>query len=374
MYRPTEPLPLVAAALLIAVFGWIGPGAAATLEIGQAAPDFCLPGVDGKEHCLKDFSEAPVLVLVFTCNHCPTAQAYEGRIKKLAEDYADRGVAVVAISPNDPLALRLDELGYTDVSDSLEDMKIRAKSESFNFPYLYDGDAQEVSRAYGPVATPHVFVFDAARKLRYAGRIDDSAKPEGVTSRDTRNAVDALLAKRPVPVEKTRTVGCSVKWSDKRPSVEAALKKWAKEKVTLERIDTSGVEALVKNDSKNLRLINVWATSCGPCLVEFPELVAMHRSYRRREFELVTISSDPLEREGQAMSVLEQEHASSKNYLFVGANEYQLAEALDDQWQGALPYTLLVAPGGKIVYRKQGELDPVEVKQAIVGHLGRVYK
>ncbi|MFH1264206.1 MAG: TlpA family protein disulfide reductase, partial [Planctomycetota bacterium] len=237
-----------------------------------------------------------------------------------------------------------------------------------------DGDVQDVSRAYGPVATPHVFVFDAARKLRYAGRIDDSAKPEGVTSRDTQSAVDALLAKRPAPVEKTRTVGCSVKWSDKRPSVEAALKKWAREKVTLERIDTSGVEALVKNDSKNLRLINVWATSCGPCLVEFPELVAMHRSYRRREFELVTISSDPLEREGQALLVLEQEHASSKNYLFVGVNEYQLAEALDDQWQGALPYTLLVAPGGKIIYRKQGELDPVEVKQAIVGHLGRVYK
>jgi peroxiredoxin len=345
-----------------------------TLEIGQAAPDFCLPGVDGKEQCLKDFADAKVLVVIFSCNHCPTAQAYEGRIKKLVDDYRAKGVALVVISPNDPKALRLDELGYTDVGDSLEDMKLRAEEQKFNFPYLYDGDEQKVSRAYGPVATPHVFVFDRQRKLRYAGRIDDSAKPDRVTSRDTRNAIDAVLAGRPVPVEKTRTVGCSIKWSDKRPSVQAALERWAKEEVTLEPIDKAGVEALVKNDSKKLRLVNVWATSCGPCLGEFPELVAMHRSYRRREFELITIGLDPPEREAQALTILKEEHASSKNYLFTGGNEYVLAEALDPKWQGAMPYTMLVAPGGKVIYRKQGELDPLELKRAIVGHLGRVYK
>jgi peroxiredoxin len=347
---------------------------AATLEIGQAAPDFCLPGADGKEHCLKDFADAKVLVIIFSCNHCPTAQAYEGRIKKLVDDYRAKGVAVVMISPNDPKALRLDELGYTDVGDSLEDMKLRAEEQKFNFPYLYDGDDQKVSRAYGPVATPHVFVFDSRRKLRYAGRIDDSAKPDRVKSRDTRNAIDAVLAGRPAPVEKTRTVGCSVKWSDKRPSVKASLERWAKEKVTLKRIDKAGATALVKNDSKKLRLINVWATSCGPCLGEFPELVAIHRSYRRREFELVTISLDPPEREEQALGILKEEHASSKNYLFTGENEYVLAEALDAKWEGAMPYTMLVAPGGKVVYRKQGELDPLELKRAIVGYLGRVYK
>jgi thiol-disulfide isomerase/thioredoxin len=347
---------------------------AETLEIGQPAPDFCLPGVDEKEHCLADFADAKVLVVIFSCNHCPTAQAYEGRIKKLVEDYQHKRVAVVVISPNDPKALRLDELGYTDVGDSLDDMKLRAKEQKFNFPYLYDGDDQKVSRAYGPRATPHVFVFDSRRKLRYAGRIDNSAKPDRVTSRDTRNAIDAVLAGKRVPVEKTRTVGCSIKWSDKRPSVKAALKRWAKEEVTLGPIDKAGVAALVKNDSKKLRLVNVWATSCGPCLEEFPELVAIHRSYRRREFELVTISLDPPEREEQALAILKQEHASSKNYLFTGENEYVLAEALDPKWQGPLPYTMLIAPGGKVIYRKQGELDPLELKRAIVGYLGRVYK
>lgn len=374
MFRPAHPAPWLSALLGTAILTLTVAGAAGALEIGRAAPDFCLPGVDGKEHRLADYADARILLIVFTCNHCPTAQAYEGRIKQLVEDYQRRGVAVVAISPNDPKALRLDELGYSDVNDSLEDMKIRAKNEAFNFPYLYDGDQQKVSRAYSPGATPHVFIFDADRKLRYTGRIDDSAKPKGVTSHDTRNALDALLAGKPVPVEKTRTVGCSVKWADKRPSVQASLDRWAKEEVTLGRIDPADVTALVKNDSKKLRLVNVWATWCGPCLDEFPALVAIHRSYRKREFELITISLDPPEREEQALAFLKGEHASSKNYLFLGKNEYELAEALDEKWQGPLPYTMLVAPGGKVIYRKQGTLDPQELKRAIVGHLGRVYK
>src|SRR5688500_391642 len=144
------------------------------LEIGAAAPDFNLPGVDGKNHSLKDFAAAKVLVVLFTCNHCPTAQAYEERVMKMHADYKDKGVALVAISPNDPLAVRLDELGYTDVGDSLEDMQVRAKDRGFQFPYLYDGETQKASRAYGALATPHVFIFDRDRKLRYQGRIDDS--------------------------------------------------------------------------------------------------------------------------------------------------------------------------------------------------------
>jgi len=110
-----------------------------TLVIGSVAPDFCLPGIDGQTHCLQEYSGAKVLMIAFICNHCPTAQLYESRIKKIAEDYKNRGVAVVAIEPNNPNAVRLDEMGYTDVGDSPEEMKIRAEYRHFNFPYLYDG-------------------------------------------------------------------------------------------------------------------------------------------------------------------------------------------------------------------------------------------
>jgi len=367
---------LLVPAVALVWLGAAGPriGAAETLQIGSPAPAFRLPGVDGKTYRLEDFKDAEVLVIVFTCNHCPTAQAYEERIKRLAADYRDRKVALVAISPNDPLAVRLDELGYSDLGDSFEEMKIRAKDQGFAFPYLYDGEDQKVSRAYGPVATPHVFVFDRARKLRFVGRVDDSEKPQRVKSHDTRNAVEALLAGRAVPVEKTKVFGCSIKWSDKRESVQKALQTWAKEEVGLKRIDEKGVRELVKNGGKKLRLVNVWATWCGPCVTELPEFVAMNRMYRRRDFELVTISADPPEEENKVLEALEKNQVSAANYLFAGGDKYQLMDAVDEKSPGPVPHTILVAPGGKVLYRKSGPCEPLEIKKAIVGTLGRTYK
>src|SRR5215208_3289446 len=162
---------IAAAVLLVACFA----RAANTpmLKIGAKAPDFNLSGVDGKSYSLKNFADAKILVIIFTCNHCPTAQAYEQRIIDLHKDYAPKGVSLVAISPNDDAAVRLDELGYTDVGDSFADMKQRANERKYDFPYLYDGATQETSRAFGVLATPQVFLFDAERKLRYVGRIDD---------------------------------------------------------------------------------------------------------------------------------------------------------------------------------------------------------
>ncbi len=343
-----------------------------TLAIGRSAPDFELPGVDGKTYRLADFKDAKILVVVFTCNHCPTAQAYEDRLIQLSEDFKNRGVAVVAISPNDPLAVRLDELGYTDVSDSLEEMKIRAEEKGFPFPYLYDGDAQEVSAEYGVLATPHVFIFDEGRKLRYVGRVDNSDVRK-VTSHDARNAIKALLAGERVPVEKTRAFGCSTKWSDKRPTAIESLRRWDAEPVSLKAIDVEGVRELGANDTGKLRLVNLWATWCGPCVRELDELVTMHRMYRKRDFELITISLDELPDKGRALEVLKEKHASMKNYHFTSPDRDKLAEALDPEWPGPVPYTVLIAPGGEVIYRHHGPVDPLEVKRAIVDFLGRTY-
>jgi len=347
-----------------------------TLPIGAAAPDFSLKGIDGNMYTLASFKKARILVIVFTCNHCPTAQAYEDRIIRLTKDYSDKGVAVVAIMPNDPSSINLDELGYTDMGDSYEEMKLRAAEKKYNFPYLYDGDTEEASKKYGPIATPHVFIFDAARRLRYSGRIDDVEKPTKTPNTlDTRNAIEALLNNKEVPVTTTKVFGCSIKWAEKSDWINKAKEKWAKEPVSLDTISADGIKDLLKNNSDKLRLINVWATWCGPCVVEFPEFISMNRMYRRRDFEFISISADEPAKKEKALQFLQKQQASNTNYIFSIDDKYKLIEAIDPKWQGALPYTLLVEPGGKIVYAKEGPIDPAELKKAIVDNhlIGRYY-
>ncbi|MFO0952399.1 MAG: redoxin domain-containing protein [Isosphaeraceae bacterium] len=371
--RPASSFALGLALTVFAGSALADPPGLKTLAIGSKAPDFSLPGVDGKTYSLKDFAGAKVLVVLFTCNHCPTAQAYEERVARLHAEYKDRGVALVAISPNDAAAVRLDELGYTDLDDSFEAMKIRARDHKYAYPYLYDGETQSTSLAYGVLATPHVYVFDADRILRYVGRFDDAEVKKPIRSHDTINAVEALLAGKPVPVETTRVFGCSTKWADKRKDAVASLAKWDAEPVSLDPIDDAGVAKLAKNDTKGYLLVNLWATWCGPCVAELPELVTMNRMYRKRPFKMVTISMDDPEKRDEALKVLKEHHASTTNYILHTKDRDKFAEALDKEWPGPLPYTVLIAPGGKVLYRKTGQVDPLELKRAIVNHIGRTY-
>jgi len=345
-----------------------------TLEIGASAPDFNLIGIDDKNYTLDNFSEADVLVVIFTANHCPTAQAYEGRIIKMVNDYKDKGVAIVGISSNHPAALRLDEYGYTDIGDNFEDMKQRAKDKRYNFPYLYDGDLQEAAKAYGAIATPHVFIFDKECALRYVGRFDDGENIKKVTNHDARNAIDALLTGKKVPVEKTKTFGCSIKWAYKTESARKTLEKMNAEEVLVSKIDIVGIEELVKNSSEKLRLINFWATWCAPCVAEFPELIEINRNFRKRKFEMVTISLDSPAKEAAVLKFLKKTYASTKNYHFNADDKYNLIEAVDKEWPGSLPYTIIVKPGGGILYKKLGTIDPPKVRKIIVEYLGRYWE
>jgi AhpC/TSA family len=340
-----------------------------TLEIGASAPDFKLVGVDGKTYSLASFKNAEILVVIFTCNHCPTAQAYEDRIIKMTSDYAARGVAVVAIMPNDPTCLRLDELDFSDLGDSYDEMKIRAKEKKFNFPYLYDGETETVSRAYGPVATPHVFVFDRERKLRYEGRVDDMESPfKTPQSTDTRNAIDALLEHREVPVKTTKVFGCSVKWSEKKDLVEKARIAWSKEPVSLQMIDADSLRSIMKNPSDKLFLINFWSTSSDLSTNEFQNFITINRMYRDRDFQFISISADETVNRDKVLGFLQTQQASNINYLFDGNDKNKLINAVGPSWRGGLPYTILVEPGGKIVYEKTGTIDPANLKTTIVNN------
>jgi thiol-disulfide isomerase/thioredoxin len=343
-----------------------------TLRIGARAPDFDLPGVDGRRYSLRDFAQAKILAVIFTCNHCPTAQAYEERIKELVTDYNSRGVAFVAINPNSPEGVRLDEFGYTDVDDTMESMKIRAAARKFNFPYLDDGPTELVSKQYGPVATPHVFIFDAERKLHYQGRIDDSERESLVKSKDTRSALDALLSGKEPPVTETKVFGCSTKWNDKADANRRWMDKVGKEPVTANPVTAAELRDLRANKSGKVRLVNVWATWCGPCVSEFDELVETNLRFRHRDFELVTVAAQFPDEKDVVRRFLEKHHASTRNLYFGETEKYKLIEALDPDWSGALPHTLLLAPNGEVLFRQTGEIDFLELRRKIVPALNKI--
>jgi len=340
-----------------------------TLAIGSPAPGFSLPGIDGQTHTLKEYAASPILAIVFTCNHCPTAQLYETRIKKLADDYAGKGVKLIAIQPNDPTAIRLDELGYTDVSDSFEDMKIRAAYRHFNFPYLYDGATQSVSNAYGPKATPHIFLFDKQRILRYEGHIDNSQRESLVKSHEARDALDALLAGRTVAVSHTPVFGCSTKWKSKIDSAAQEMAKIEAEPVKVDSATAADLKALRTNGSGKVLLVNFWATWCGPCITEFHDLETTYRMFRHRDFDLVTVSTNlPDERPG-VIKELQKQHASSRNLQFASDDTYGMQAAFDPKWESGVPFTMIIGPDGKALYQKQGEVDMLELRRIILGYL-----
>ena len=189
---------------------------------------------------------------------------------------------------------------------------------------------------------------------------------------DTKTALDQLLANQPVLVEKTKTFGCSVKWPEKQNLANAEELRWAKEKVTLENLSIDSVASLLANQGENYRLINVWATWCGPCVTEFPEFMTINRMYRQREFELVTVSMDDVSRRTNALNFLTKKQSSATNYIFTG-DKYQFIDKLNKDWEGSLPYTVFLAPGGKVLYSKQGLIDPLELKKLIADSMGRAF-
>ena len=353
------------------------PPDARVLKIGDAAPPFSLVGVDGKTYTLDNF-QSEILMVIFLSNHCPDSHAVEARLLKFIKEMEGNPFSVVAINPNNPAGLTIDELGYSKYNDSYEEMKLYAKEQGFPFPYLNDGDTQKTAKAYGALCTPHVFVFDRERKLRYQGQFDDSRFPDPATVKTTdgANSVRALLAHSAVPVEITKPHGCSVKWMEKKGMVSEFNAKWENTPVSLEKTDAATIAKLAQNDTKKYRIVNVWATWCAPCVEEFPGLVSVGWRLSMRPVELVTISMDDPKQMGGAQKFLQKNHAGvpsrlaksleeegrkTNNYLFTDPSSDALIKALDPEWQGPLPHTVVIAPGGKIVYRKTGALDPHEL-------------
>jgi peroxiredoxin len=333
-----------------------------TLKIGAALPDFSLKGTDGKMHTPKDYKDAQVLVVAFISNHCPASQVYEGRIKKLAADYAARGVRLIAIQPDGPKAAALSELNYTDLDDSYDSMVIHAKYRKFDFPYLYDGDLQDAASKFGPKVTPHIFIFDKDRKLRFEGRIDDALLEAKAKTHEGRDAIDALLAGKAPAVDHTAVFGCSTKWNDKVEGAQRQAKAWLEKPVNVETISLDGLKALRQTAPGKFLMINFWATWCGPCQTEYPELLTTYQWYNNRNFDFVSVSVDAPDQKVAVQRFLDNLQVTSDDV-------FAIQKAFDAAWESGVPYTIVLAPDGKVIYRKEGENDILTLRRAILANL-----
>jgi peroxiredoxin len=339
------------------------------LAIGSPAPDFALPGVDGKTHKLSEYAGSKILAVVFECNHCPVSQLYESRIEKLYKEYRGKGVTFVAINPNNPKSIRLNELGYTDVTDSLEEMKIRTAFRHIEWPYLYDGETQGVSIKFGVVATPHIYLFDQQRKLQYQGRIDDNQREELVKSQDARNAIEAMLAGRPVPVTETHAFGCTTKWMSKATGVEEEWAKIQAEPVTVDMVGADDLKKLRANGTGKVLLVTFWSTGCTTCTSQFFDLETTYRMYRLRSFDFVTIATNPPNQAPAVLEFLKKQYASSPNKQFASADAASLQAAWGAKWTLGTPFTMVLAPDGKVLYQKEGKLDILDLRRVILANM-----
>ena len=339
-----------------------------TLAIGAPAPAFDLLGIDGRRHKLDEY-RSPILAVVFISNHCPASQLYEGRIKAIVRDYQDQGVQVVAIAPNGPEVVGPAALNYTDVDDSFESMKVRAGFRKFNFPYLYDGETQAVAHQYGPKVTPHIFIFDAQRKLQYEGRIDDRMQEAKIKVSDARNALDAMLAQKPVTVAHTPVFGCSTKWNEHLESAQAEMKEWNARPVNVETISLDGLSKLQASAPGKTLMINFWATWCAPCQTEYPALLETYLWYRSRDFEFVSVAMQEPAEKPAVLKFLQKQHSAVRNLMLDSDDVYAAMAAFDPAWESGVPYTIVIAPDGKVLLRHQGEVDKLELRRKILGHL-----
>ncbi|SEB51245.1 redoxin domain-containing protein [Terriglobus roseus] len=336
------------------------------LPIGSTAPDFALKGTDDKVHTLAEFKDAKVLVVMFESIHCPVSENYEGRMRGLYDSYRNKGVAFVAINPNNPKAVRLDELGYTDLTDSPADMKIRVHDRQIPWPYLYDGETQAIAQKFGAVATPHVFIFDADRKLRYEGRIDDNQNEKLVKVHDAHDAIEALLAGGTVATPHRPAFGCSTKWLSKSGDVEKEMERIKAEPVALNAASAADLAALRANAGNKVTVIHFWSTGTPNGAKDFAELETTFRMYRGRSYDFVTVDTDAAANTPKATEFLNSQHASSRNLQLSSADMKTVQAAFGDTWRPNEEFTAVLAPGGKLVYAHKGPIDILDVRHAVL--------
>jgi hypothetical protein len=278
-------------------------------------------------------------------------------------------VALVAINANSPQGLHIFELGYSDVPDTLDGMKIRASYKKFDWPYLYDGETQAVALKFGAQSTPHIFIFDQDRKLRYEGAIDDNMAPSRVKVHYATDAIDALLAGRPVPLERTRSIGCSTAWITNGPTIQADWAKLQSKPVKVDMASVDDIKKLRANSTGKVLAVNFWSIKCKDCVSEFDDREYTNHMYRAmRPFAYVNVSTDDPKDSAAVLKFLQDHGSVDTNLQFDSGDALGFQEAFGLKWKLNQPFIVLIGLDGQIIYQKEGKVDELEFRRTILAH------
>lgn len=324
----------------------------AALAIGATAPEFELKDLSGKPHALKSYRGKPTVV-VFISARCPISKMYQDRIRAVADDYAKRGIAFLAINAN--------------ADESLAEVRTHAEQNKLNFTILKD-EGNIVADAYAAERTPTVYVVDGGGVLRYQGRIDNSQSERLVKRNDLRAALDELLAGKAVSVAETKAMGCVIKRAQNlgqspTAKVKAAITT-ADPNVVL--LKPTAFADLVKQSAGKVLIVNFWATWCGPCVAEFPEFVKLDQTYRDKGVRFVHISADDsTDLKSKVIPFLKEQKAQSDQFLQDTEDPQEMIDVVFKDWSGALPATFAYDKTGKMVFHQFGIIDRAQMIELI---------
>ena len=330
----------------------------ALVAIGQRAPDFMLADLGGKTHTLKDYLGKTVVV-TFISARCPISNAYKDRIRAVADEYSKRDVAFIGVNSN--------------ADESLEEMRAYAAKNKLDFTILKD-KGNVVADAYGAERTPKVYVIDGDGVMRYQGRIDNSQNPSMVKRNDLREALNEMLAGKPVSVAETRALGCMIKRvqdAKAAPAKVPAKTTAAQAEPKVGTLKPADFNKFKDSARGKVLVLNFWATWCGPCVAEFPELVALDAKYRDKGVKLVGITADdPDDVQPKVIPFIKKQKVKFDIVLQDTEDPQEMFDKINKDWPGVLPATFVYDKQGNLAYSRFGIID----RDQLVAEIEKVLK
>lgn len=336
----------------IAITACLAGGAAADgkLAIGRQAPDFSLPDTAGKTHSLKEY-RGRITVVAFIATECPISNDYNGRMREIAGDYSVRNVAFLGVNSN--------------FNEPVAEVKAHAEKNGLSFPILKD-TGNKVADSFGAERTPEIFLLDDKGILRYHGRIDNSRDPRRVNRRDLRQALDELLAGKPVSVSEGKAFGCLIKRIQNAEEVRAAATQEKSFEPKVGTLKPADFQKFKNSALGKVLVINFWATWCGPCVAEFPEFVMLDKKYRDQGVKFVGISADELADIKSKVIPFVREQRATFDILVQDTDDPQeMIDAVNKDWPGTLPATFVFDKQGKPVLVRYGIINRDDLVAAI---------